>query len=258
MREKKMLFTRTLVFFLVLSLMVIDTNGIGKGVAAHADELAEKSESTGQNSVEVGTKENPYIITEKAQLLTIKDDLEGYYELGADIVFTDEDFMEGGEFYNSGKGWEPIGGYEEPFEGVMDGKGHQIKNMKFKYSDDGKTNSYDGFFGVSKGKIKNVDFVNVDVTICRDAYFTFGVIAGENEGQILNCNIAGDIKAKATAENGFQLGAFSGYGGGMIAFCNNYANVYSEFTQDDASYACVGGIAGIATRDVWRCHGCKC
>lgn len=40
-----------------------------------------------------------------AELNAIRNDLDGKYYLANDILFTDEDFAEGGVCYNDGVGW---------------------------------------------------------------------------------------------------------------------------------------------------------
>ena len=48
----------------------------------------------------------------------------------ADIEFTDVDFEEGGDFYNGGQGFAPIGTDENTaFAGTFDGKGHTISGI---------------------------------------------------------------------------------------------------------------------------------
>ena len=45
-----------------------------------------------------------------------------------DIDLT-EATIEGGEYYNDGAGWTPIGTESTPFKGIFDGNGHQIIGM---------------------------------------------------------------------------------------------------------------------------------
>ena len=57
----------------------------------------------------------------KDDLDYIKLDMSGKYILMNDIVFEDSDFEKGGDFYNSGKGWEPIGTSSTNLTGTFDG-----------------------------------------------------------------------------------------------------------------------------------------
>ena len=65
----------------------------------------------------------------KDDLENIKLDMAGSYILMNDIIFEDSDYKKGGSFYNSGKGWEPIGTTDTPFTGIFDGNGYVIKNL---------------------------------------------------------------------------------------------------------------------------------
>lgn len=56
-----------------------------------------------------GTSEDPYLIETKAHLNNVRNYLDAHFKMIADITFTDADFAEGGDFYNDGQGWEPIG-----------------------------------------------------------------------------------------------------------------------------------------------------
>ena len=55
----------------------------------------------------------------KEDLDNIKLDMSGKYILMNDIVFDDSDYEKGGSFYNSGKGWEPIGTTSTYFKGIL-------------------------------------------------------------------------------------------------------------------------------------------
>ena len=54
----------------------------------------------------------------KEDLDNIKLNMSGKYILMNDIIFEDSDYVKGGDFYNSGKGWEPIGTYSTNFKGT--------------------------------------------------------------------------------------------------------------------------------------------
>lgn len=78
----------------------------------------------------LGSKNNPYIITNSTQLSQIRDDLDAYYELANDIDLT-ADTHEGGKLSIAsnacpqGFGWEAING----FSGSLNGNGHTIKGL---------------------------------------------------------------------------------------------------------------------------------
>lgn len=128
----------------------------------------------------LGTQENPYIITNSAQLNQIRNDLDGYYELANDIDLT-EDTHEGGklslesEICPQGFGWESI----NDFSGTLDGKGHKIKGLyqnNFISCNEEKQPWYEwynmgnGLFGTTSGNvtIKNLILEDFDVNCQGD------------------------------------------------------------------------------------------
>ena len=129
----------------------------------------------------LGTKNNPYIITNSTQLYQIRYDLEAYYELENDIDLT-EDTREGGKYSLAssacpqGFGWEAING----FSGSLDGKGHTIKGLyqnNFLTCNEEKQTRYEwnnegnGLFGTMKGNatVKNLVLDDFDIT-CQGGY----------------------------------------------------------------------------------------
>ena len=72
-----------------------------------------------------GTEDDPYLISTKEQLNNVQNNLSAHYKLIADIIFVDADYESSGDFYNSGKGWSPIGSSDTtPFKGPS-GEGGQ-------------------------------------------------------------------------------------------------------------------------------------
>ena len=69
-----------------------------------------------------GTELDPYIITTPTQLGEMADDLTAYYRLGNDINMVLATSNVTGEFYNDGKGWDPL----EEFTGSLDGNTRSI------------------------------------------------------------------------------------------------------------------------------------
>lgn len=92
-------------------------------------------------------------IRTKEELAAIKNNLSGSYVLMADITFNEEDFMQGGAFYNDGYGWEPIGSsIYHAFTGSFEGNGFKISGIQIH-----KANyKYLGVFGVNKGVIEGL------------------------------------------------------------------------------------------------------
>ena len=175
-----------------------------------------------------GTKDDPYIIETSMQLNAVRNNLSASYKLNADIVFTEDDFAEGGEFYNEGKGWEPIGTYSAAFKGTFDGNGRIIKNLK-----SNQKGNPSALFGLSKGSIMRLGMI--DCNIVSDGYAA-GICAG-NDGKINECYVTGSIKSTGSGSGGIV-----GYSQGMD-YENEITNCYSG-GKVSGSHA--GGIVGAA------------
>ena len=106
-----------------------------------------------------GTKSDPYLIATKEHLNNVRKDLDAHYKMTADIVFTETDFTEGGNFYNDGKGWRPIGEYGVGvFNGVFDGNNHSVKGLYINVAEENTVAV--GLFGLCK----NAKIINLSVS----------------------------------------------------------------------------------------------
>lgn len=106
---------------------------------------------------DAGTPAYPHRISTAAQLAKIGDAAEGYdwddaYKLEADIDLSG---------YGAGAGWMPIGTEFEAFEGVFDGDGHTIANLKIDRPD---TDSLGLFRIIANAEIRNLALTDVDIT----------------------------------------------------------------------------------------------
>lgn len=136
-----------------------------------------------------------------------------------DLNFRDADYM-------------PIGTYYTPFQGILDGRGHKIKNLHLNFPE---------YYGIGligylgyKGVVKNV---NITSSCSFRAYGTLGSIVGWNSGTVLHCSSAAD------------LFAISDYVGGLVGY-NDYSGIVdscevaSFSTQDSGYYRYVGTFIG--------------
>ncbi len=157
-------------------------------------------------------------IRTSAQLASVKDALNGVYELGADFAITGT--------------WTPIGTDSQPFVGILDGKGRTITiNANI------SSGSLGGLFGCLDGAtIRNL---NIKLNNTISAVYA-GAIAGiaRNNSKIENCTIT-NANIKATT-----------FGGGLVGMMhastinNSQVNNSSIATSATTSYA--GGLAGRA------------
>ena len=208
----------------------------------------------------LGTKNNPYIITNSTQLYKIRDNLDAYYELGNDIDLT-EDTREGGKYSlesntcPQGFGWESING----FSGSLDGKGHTIKglyqNNYLTCNDDMDkwfewNNNGNGLFGTTQKNvtIKNLVLEDFDIT-CQGA--NCSILAAKYIGSMDengNTNYSDKNEYTATFENIAIInskiqGAYNSrnngftYGGGILSYVEsiygniNISNIYLDINM---------------------------
>ena len=174
--------------------------------------------------------EEPIKIYTKEDLDNVKNNMSGSYVLMNDIVFDDSDYVKGGDFYNSGMGWFPIGTQRTPFKGKFDGNNHAIKNLYINNPE----GDYQGLFGLAENvEIKNLRMEDVNIT----GKNCVGAICGDMryKSNITNCIVKGSVKGNDTV--GGLLGQHNvGQDETGISNSINYSNVEADY------YA--GGICG--------------
>ena len=185
-----------------------------------------------------GTEENPYLISNKNHLNNVRNHLNAHFKMVANIQFTEADFAEGGDFYNDGQGWEPIGNNGRPaFNGSFDGNGHVITGLVCNRTGTGAV--YAGLFGYNKGGIFNLMMVDSNVSAVATVESDFasaGNIAAVSSGNIYNCsNIGG---ASTAAGKSFSEA------GGIVGRIREYGKVSNCYNTGDVSASYAGGITG--------------
>lgn len=182
-------------------------------------------------------------ISDAAGLAAIGNDLQGDYELTADITLTGT--------------WSPIGNNDAPFTGTFDGKGHTIKGLT--YTENG---NWVGLFGAVTGAVKNVCIVEANIfgnehvgilagRVCDggtvENVFTSGYLcgrdhaggivgdAGEGSATVKNCLSTAYVYARD-----YQAGGIAGWTKGTVTISNNV------FLGEAVcgGWAGVGGIVG--------------
>ncbi|MEP4534175.1 MAG: Ig-like domain-containing protein [Cyclobacteriaceae bacterium] len=136
-----------------------------------------------------GTEADPYIISTKEDLKSLSennDHWDKYFKQTADIVLETADFEVGGEFYNDGKGFSPIGNYNNPFSGSYDGGGHTISGLYIDRPDQ----NYVGFIGNNTGFVEDLGLVNVNI---KDGHYYIGGLIGYNDGSLSRCYVTGSV-----------------------------------------------------------------
>jgi The GLUG motif/Listeria-Bacteroides repeat domain (List_Bact_rpt) len=174
-----------------------------------------------------GNPGNPYQIDTPEGLDAIRLNLAAEYELIADIDLNVSP-------YNSGLGWEPIGGSTTPFTGILNGNSHRILNLYIN-----RVGNDVGLFGMTNGAfIEKVGLENVDVTGTGQ---NVGALAGRTDS--LATDNYFDNYAMGTVTGGDQTGGLIGRSA-IAVIKGSFADV----TVNGANM--VGGLVGYSTADV--------
>ncbi len=222
-----------------------------------------------QYSGGTGTINDPYQIASLDDLHTFSsspDDWDKHFILSADIDASDT------QNWNDGNGFSPVGNYDNPFTGSLDGREHNISGLYIS-----RINSYYvGLFGmILTGDVKNLNLINFNV----EGGFNVGSLAGVigyisadtskiNYISCENCSVSGGGKIGGLAGEvysaiisncyfeGFVSGEISIIGGliGQTNNGNGSAINNCDITVNIAGPAYTGGLVGINQIPVTDCH----
>jgi len=187
-------------------------------------------------------------------LNAIRNNLGGSYTLMNDLDSTTAGYEElASEMANEGEGWEPIGTFDEPFTGALDGRTHEIRNFSAQRSGQ----DWVGLFGcIGRGGIVE-DLELANVVVVGNSYV--GCLAGQVYcGTVEGCQCTGSVaggwsagglvglNGQGTIRDAYSTCSVSGrHGvGGLVGthFVGTVSNSYSTGNvsgEDD-----VGGLVG--------------
>lgn len=169
-----------------------------------------------------GTINDPYQIATAEQLDAVRYNLKSNFVLVNDIDLS--------EYEN----WVPIGGIKDVeardgFQGVFDGKGHTIKNLKMNYEIDGdEKEHYRLYFGLFSNTtlspgLKNINLEDVNISIKDSSNSSTEIGAfSPRASTISNCKLSGTIKV--VTKSGISMGGFV-TAANKIINCSNEANI---------------------------------
>ncbi len=132
-------------------------------------------------------------------------------------------------------GFKPIGTYEKPFNGSIDGYGYSIDSL---YINNPTLNKQALIGYASFAKIERLGLTNVDIT----GYNKVGGLVGEtSETNIYQCFVTGDLKGNEDV-------------GGLVGRISS-GKIYNSYTdvQIDA-YTSIGGLAGSSYGDIYSSY----
>ncbi len=172
-----------------------------------------------------GSPGDPYHIDSAELLDAIRNDLEAHYILISDIDLGPETSVSGGEFWNGGDGWEPIGDDGNRFTGSLDGAEFKISDLHI----DRDGEQHVGLFGaLGDGSfLINIDSLHVEIS------------GGSRTGGLVGSNFGGTITSISV------YGTVSGTGstGGLSGF--NDSNITdSSFNGTVSGSTSTGGLVG--------------
>ena len=187
-----------------------------------------------------GTAEDPYIITNRAQLEAMADDLTAYYQLGNNINL-------GG----SGSPWTPVGSSSAPFAGSLDGDGYTIQNIYISSPDYNQ-----GLFGIWQGDGLYIKNLGVSGTIDSPSAKYCGLIIGwakVTNSQLSRCWATGIVSGDQ------QIGGLVGlYGfptiGSVQATADIPAMENCYFSGSVSGGYSSGGLVGQISSQVSNCY----
>ena len=194
----------------------------------------------GENTLDfdggIGTKENPFIVSNVNQLNRIRAFSSDYFLLSNDIIIADIEYENGGLLPN---GWVPF-----VFNGTLNGNGFSIKNLKI---DSNLSHCYNpGLFTVNNGKINNLIIEDSTVYVSNYTNQYGGFLVAENNGTITNCH---SKKCAITLGNANPcFGCIAGKNTGDIQNCTSNNNI---------DWQSIGGrVGGIASNNSGTIENC--
>ncbi|MBB6672924.1 S-layer homology domain-containing protein [Cohnella nanjingensis] len=228
---------------LLLALIVI-VGAIPGGMLGYGKAFA-ANEFTGD-----GTSSNPYLIHTGSQLNKIRGeylDASLYFKLTANIDLSG---------FAGGTGWVPIGTWDHPFIGHLDGNGYKISGLKIADS----SRDYAGLFGYvgGGGYIANVKMEKANI----DGGNWLGSLVAMNDGgTIENSSASGSLTGtkgvgglvgsnRGILRNSYAAGSVNGSeSAGGLAGINGGTILDSAATVDVSGSLHAGGLVGWQSQD---------
>ena len=168
-------------------------------------------------------------IYDKYDLRDIGNSSTGNFYLVNDIVFTEEDFAVGGDFYNNGKGWIPLTG----FRGTLDGDGHTIYGLQINMPEgDYYLTHYGALFGTAEGAtFKNITMKGGEVRVAKNEFrsaYAASLVGWADDTDFLYCHNYNNIYCE------YAGGIVAHWSSGSMTGCTNRGEI-APLNSDDAT-----------------------
>ena len=145
------------------------------------------------------------------------------YELTASLDFDSDSDGDvdandhSGAYWDSGKGWLPIGNFSDRYTGDFKGNGNTINNLFINRTTSISSNGVGLFGGIgSASRIETIGVTNANVT----GQNYVGILVGIGSGQVVACYTTGKTHSNNTASGGLV-----GYNSGTIS--TSYSTAYA-------------------------------
>ena len=227
MMRKKSLQERgiTLIALVVTIIILLILAGVTLNIALSDGGLFSKTQEAAEKYKQA--QEDEELEIEKIEYAAEGKDIKKVETISNEEGFKDfrKRVNEGGDFNNtlikltddldlSGETWTPIGTKEHPFNGVFNGNGHKIQNLKlgqvendnYAFSSGGA--NWIGLFGYNEGIIRNVGIESGSIEAENVEGYGIGILAGVSSGKIERCYNEASITCDSSL---YTFGGLVGY-----------------------------------------------
>jgi hypothetical protein len=145
------------------------------------------------NTAGDGSEVNPHILTNISELQAMQADLDAHFQLSGHINASET--RSWNEVNGEYQGFSPVGDYQRPFKGELNGDGNVISglyiNQSLEVEERRRSQPTVGIFGyTSDATIENIQIRNASVS----GYYDAGVLVGDSEdSKIRNVSVHGDV-----------------------------------------------------------------
>lgn len=188
-------------------------------------------------------------ISTPEELISIKEAPNGKYILAKDIDL-------------AGIDWVPF-----TFNGILEGNGHTLSNLKITQTGMSERKTYDGnmkeydtafagmFDVIEDAEVRNLTLSGVNIDIASDEPCFIGSVAGYmGNSKIFNCSVEGTLKLMAH-DRMFGVGGVAGYGFGRIEKINaDITLICIDTDRGTKDEQFMGGVCAAGYPDIVCCN----